>query len=313
MTASYFYPRPPRGGRLEDEQTLLCYGLFLSTPSARRATVAVVRVCLALEISIHALREEGDDQSLTPTMGVKQFLSTPSARRATYECFRRKIKPFVFLSTPSARRATRPLGGHTRHSRISIHALREEGDRRNQRSYECNSGFLSTPSARRATHRARPVLRGAGDFYPRPPRGGRLSDYRISYRNKWISIHALREEGDHRPEEQALPVARFLSTPSARRATRQQSPSPSSSLFLSTPSARRATWLHRAGNRLMKFLSTPSARRATLPATRTARLLDYFYPRPPRGGRPFRLPLMRAVSLFLSTPSARRATRPAQG
>ena len=33
---------------------------FLSTPSARRATVAVVRVCFALEISIHALREEGD-------------------------------------------------------------------------------------------------------------------------------------------------------------------------------------------------------------------------------------------------------------
>ena len=34
--------------------------VFLSTPSARRATVAVVRVCFALEISIHALREEGD-------------------------------------------------------------------------------------------------------------------------------------------------------------------------------------------------------------------------------------------------------------
>ena len=38
----------------------LSNSVFLSTPSARRATVAFVRVCLALEISIHALREEGD-------------------------------------------------------------------------------------------------------------------------------------------------------------------------------------------------------------------------------------------------------------
>ena len=34
--------------------------LFLSTPSARRATVAVVRPGLLVTISIHALREEGD-------------------------------------------------------------------------------------------------------------------------------------------------------------------------------------------------------------------------------------------------------------
>ena len=34
------------------------------------------------------------------------------------------------------------------------------------------------------------------------------------------------------------------------------------------------------------FLSTPSARRATLRAGITARPKVYFYPRPPRGGRP---------------------------
>ena len=56
-----FYPRPPRGGRQLAPAALLLHD----------------------GISIHALREEGDDQSLTPTMGVKQFLSTPSARRAT--------------------------------------------------------------------------------------------------------------------------------------------------------------------------------------------------------------------------------------
>ena len=35
-----------------------------------------------------------------------------------------------------------------------------------------------------------------------------------------ISIHALREEGDHKPELTNACPLRFLSTPSARRATR---------------------------------------------------------------------------------------------
>ena len=34
--------------------------IFLSTPSARRATIAAVLDDNALKISIHALREEGD-------------------------------------------------------------------------------------------------------------------------------------------------------------------------------------------------------------------------------------------------------------
>ena len=34
-------------------------------------------------------------------------------------------------------------------------------------------------------------------FYPRPPRGGRLFVGCIKGQAKQISIHALREEGDH--------------------------------------------------------------------------------------------------------------------
>ena len=34
------------------------------------------------------------------------------------------------------------------------------------------------------------------DFYPRPPRGGRLDFYYPVFANLGISIHALREEGD---------------------------------------------------------------------------------------------------------------------
>ena len=78
-----FYPRPPRGGRQE-------YNL----PSD-----------VAIHISIHALREEGDGELL------------------------------------------HSAGRHV----ISIHALREEGDDYDRRQFEFALQFLSTPSARRAT------------------------------------------------------------------------------------------------------------------------------------------------------------------
>ena len=58
---------------------------------------------------------------------------------------------------------------------ISIHALREEGDRRGRRFYK-----------------------GLNYFYPRPPRGGRHLFVNRPRRAGAISIHALREEGDCR-------------------------------------------------------------------------------------------------------------------
>ena len=83
--ADHFYPRPPRGGRRAQIQLRL----------ADR------------DISIHALREEGDDGSAYDAAYQILFLSTPSARRATAEHY----------------------PGHHRQP-ISIHALREEGDTR---------------------------------------------------------------------------------------------------------------------------------------------------------------------------------------
>ena len=58
-----------------------------------------------MQISIHALREEGDDSHVIAAVRVNQFLSTPSARRAT-------VDAPVEVDVPD----------------ISIHALREEGD-----------------------------------------------------------------------------------------------------------------------------------------------------------------------------------------
>ena len=59
-TGLHFYPRPPRGGRPKDEDALGFPKTFLSTPSARRATRGHRRGRRASDISIHALREEGD-------------------------------------------------------------------------------------------------------------------------------------------------------------------------------------------------------------------------------------------------------------
>ena len=123
-------------------------------------------------ISIHALREEGDRDDADRVVVLVQFLSTPSARRATLSSAW-PMSTASFLSTPSARRAT-DAGGHGGlMGGISIHALREEGD----------------PAP------VPPVL-PPHNFYPRPPRGGRLS----------ALLKKLRSE-------------KFLSTPSARRAT----------------------------------------------------------------------------------------------
>ena len=41
---------------------------------------------------------------------------------------------------------------------------------------------------------------GILNFYPRPPRGGRLTFITERYIIITISIHALREEGDRRPQ-----------------------------------------------------------------------------------------------------------------
>ena len=147
-----FYPRPPRGGRREND----------SGPWAQT------------QISIHALREEGDNGKVGATTISSLFLSTPSARRATRRCSGKSVLSRDFYPRP-------PRGGRRRHFRrvivgadISIHALREEGDQR----------------VRHVTQTTK------------------------------ISIHALREEGDGSTTSTSGAFTIFLSTPSARRATR---------------------------------------------------------------------------------------------
>ena len=127
--------------------------------------------------------------------------------------------------------------------------------------------------------------------------------------HRHISIHALREEGDTFLPTPSQSMSVFLSTPSARRATKISPNRTSPRKFLSTPSARRATGkpafyevfpvisihaLREEGDfserrpemSRFRFLSTPSARRATMCLQGNSLL----------------------AKSFLSTPSARRAT-----
>ena len=145
-----------------------------------------------------------------------------------------------FLSTPSARRATAQPEHQPQRLHISIHALREESD--------------LWPM-----YGARPP----SNFYPRPPRGERL--------HLWMSSGVSRK---------------FLSTPSARRAT----------CFLQLAAALRAISIH--------------ALREESDTKRYQALAKhgYFYPRPPRGERPAPKRQKTELGKFLSTPSARRAT-----
>ena len=100
-----FYPRPPRGGRLEGHFEPLLHNLFLSTPSARRATDHRPDLRLRRAISIHALREEGDERFTSKARVLMDFYPRPprGGRPGRSGCGQTCHR---FLSTPSARRAT---------------------------------------------------------------------------------------------------------------------------------------------------------------------------------------------------------------
>ena len=146
--------------------------------------------------------------------------------------------------------------------------------------------FLSTPSARRATRLRRQLRRKAADFYPRPPRGGRLTDAPFPRTSK-----------------------RFLSTPSARRATAHQRPCTvwRSNFYPRPPRGGRPLPARHRDDFTDYFYPRPprggrparSARRSTAASISIHALREEgdrgvfngghsaanFYPRPPRGGR----------------------------
>ena len=100
-----------------------------------------------------------------------------------------------FLSTSSARRTTRSCRSRRTSSRISTHVLREENDVRSDRCAIPKKDFYPRPP-RGGRLKFSVVSPDRFNFYPRPPRGGRL-------------LVAILVVG----------INQFLSTSSARRTT----------------------------------------------------------------------------------------------
>ena len=180
------------------------------------------------------------------------------------------------------------------------------------------------------------MLMFSANFYPRPPRGGRLRSRPL--RSSGFDFYPRPPRGGR----QVAPIfyswyIRFLSTPSARRATSatRAEPSPSRYFYPRPPRGGRPPGrcgqigethisIHalreegdpgQAGAALHGNISIHALREEgdNCGSLSTARVL-YFYPRPPRGGRRRMYETIWNNKLFLSTPSARRATpRPQTG
>ena len=133
-----------------------------------------------MNISIHALREEGDPEEGSRSHMAEYFYPRP------------------------------PRGGRQEgmmeenfYKTISIHALREEGDWSSWKAPSSGSYFYPRPP-----RGGRPFRflqeKAESYFYPRPPRGGRPASAGYHAGGNGISIHALREEGDSKNGEKHL-------------------------------------------------------------------------------------------------------------
>ena len=190
---------------------------FLSTPSVGRATQITLKCKLRYEISIHALRGEGDWHPCGPGHRQCDFYPRPPWGGRRFRAADR-LHANRFLSTPSVGRATAAISSHVTLILISIHALRGEGDwPRLWRPSDAKYFYPRPPwgGRRGALAVGRPR---AEHFYPRPPWGGRrgqvfgfpwlfpfLSTPSVGRATALrlpaekiapISIHALRGEGD---------------------------------------------------------------------------------------------------------------------
>ena len=281
---------------------------FLSTPSARRATLGGVCFFLCAVISIHALCEEGD--------------STPARRRSWLIYFYprplRGGRPSPSRLTPSScyfyprpLRGGRPDAGPARLIDllgISIHALCEEGDVSAPFIKHSHKIFLSTPSARRATGEQRaPVARSQISIHALCEEGDRLlwDEPKIFF---LISIHALCEEGDLFKARCRCEERNFYPRPLRGGRPRAITSVPVDCAFLSTPSARRATQCDGEIYRIEKFLSTPSARRATGHDRQEQAANGISIHALCEEGDFLESENSTTDVIFLSTPSARRAT-----
>ena len=155
--------------------------------------VNLANVNLCHVISIHTLRVEGDPAAALGCLPTAHFYPRPpgGGRRPRT---RAAVYKDLFLSTPSGWRATIENAGRTPTAKISIHALRVEGDAQLKshkivndisiHAFRVEGDSLGT-SASKLIVISIHALRVEGDPYRR-----------FLFHNFCISIHALRVEGD---------------------------------------------------------------------------------------------------------------------
>ena len=234
----------------------------LPAPFRWKATGTGMSMQTAVQISIHALRVEGDHLPLSflhtvlyfyprPPGGGRLgelgdkllavvFLSTPSGWRAT-SLFSPTPTPIgPFLSTPSGWRATCACPAAVEAVlAISIHALRVEGDadrlvRRRGLVISIHAlrveGDLGFTTAMHLYGISIHALRVEGDYI----QPGALGCARIS-------IHALRVEGDTQRNRRPRGRTHFYPRPPGGGRPKRRLRACRISVFLSTPSGWRAT------------------------------------------------------------------------
>ena len=267
MRVSDFYPRSPRGERHgNNTMQFMDYAIFLSTLPARGATKDFIVLVGALAVFLSTLPARGATYTFPGLRRARCHFYPRSPRGERLCAMSTSLGTLGFLSTLPARGATNcrlcPVRGFR---------------------------FLSTLPARGATIVVWVSANERTDFYPRSPRGERLSCCRAAAAPCLISIHAPREGSDPSPDGQKSFTPHFY--PRSPRGERLTSIIPCwpTSVFLSTLPARGATGTPTSANGCQEFLSTLPARGATS----TASCISF------------------ENVLFLSTLPARGATHPA--
>ena len=124
------------------------------------------------EISIHALREEGDLQGLRPLYPIRNFYPRPPRGGRRQQAVVTALRKLDFYPRPPRGGRRNPHAQGADRKDISIHALREEGDQWSAAVVGWLRDFYPRPP--RGGRPPHPAGRLEGyHFYPRPPRGGR--------------------------------------------------------------------------------------------------------------------------------------------
>ena len=173
----HFYPRPPRGGRR--------FRCHRCTPPGKYFYPRPPR--------------GGRPGPASPSSAHRSIFLSTSPAWGTTSVKSILVPTSEFLSTSPAWGTTPCCGPRWPGTRISIHVPRVGDDQENAANITAVAQFLSTSPAWGTTvcKQCHELLHP--DFYPRPPRGGRLMSFNLFALGWAISIHVPRVGDDPNP------------------------------------------------------------------------------------------------------------------